>query len=424
MRRNAAHGSRTTIFCWRAALFAAILVASAEHVSAAPKKIGFFVGVGNIPAWGSKADLPRSINGAKAMATLFTGFGYDQTTVVTNPTGDEFIDKWSDFLATIDPGDDVVFYFSGHGIEIEGDGYLILHNAPAKKYGDTELLRFRSIKVDYILSSLRKKKPRLAVVFFDACRDNPFIPPQFQGIEKGDAFAPGLGKVSPIKRAGFYTMFAARPDEQAIHNFPDEDPAEPNANTLFTRILIKTLSSSVPLHDLGKAVADGVAQEAQERLGKNFDEDWEPPQWPTIVDETRGIICLDLCAKSYLPTVQPVIQPSKKDECDPAVVGAEACLKMKAAYIWNKTSLEIVTGLTSKLQQTGCYKDKNIPPTKECDERFLQAEKIAERWRADSQKKLSNSVCTKGPNQDRCESAYQQSIQAFDQFRALSELGR
>ncbi len=78
-------------------------------------------------------------------------------------------DKIIDFAKSINVGDTVLFYYSGHGVQIEQENYLIPTRADIEITPDIERETF---KLDYAIDVLKEKSHFLFIVV-DASRDNP-----------------------------------------------------------------------------------------------------------------------------------------------------------------------------------------------------------------------------------------------------------
>src|SRR5262249_54739644 len=63
-----------------------------------------------------------------------------------------------------------VIYFAGHGIEVNGENYMIPIDAKLEHERD---IAFEAISLAQLLSSVDGAR-RLRLVILDACRDNPF----------------------------------------------------------------------------------------------------------------------------------------------------------------------------------------------------------------------------------------------------------
>ena len=102
-------------------------------------------------------------------------------------------------------GDDVaLFYFAGHGVQVDGVNYLM----PTDYAGQTSAaLRFDAVSASDVQEMLRPA--RVAMLVFDACRNNPY-----RGVRGGTGLAPmeargtlvayaaGAGEVAADSAAG------------------------------------------------------------------------------------------------------------------------------------------------------------------------------------------------------------------------------
>src|SRR5579871_5074676 len=68
--------------------------------------------------------------------------------------------------------DTCLFYFSGHGAQIEGANYLIPVACDIQKASDIE---DEAVNVKRVLSAIRDAQASVNLVILDACRNNPFI---------------------------------------------------------------------------------------------------------------------------------------------------------------------------------------------------------------------------------------------------------
>lgn len=74
------------------------------------------------------------------------------------------------FLNRLRPGDKALFYFSGHGVQIDGENFLL----PVSLRFDSQAdVTQHAIKADDILKGMSSRGPGVNVVILDACRDNP-----------------------------------------------------------------------------------------------------------------------------------------------------------------------------------------------------------------------------------------------------------
>jgi hypothetical protein len=161
---------------------------------------------------------------ARAIATALTGLGYAVRTHFD--LGERDMKKAiRDFVGTIAGGDEVVFYFAGHGVQIGSANYLLPVDIRAD---DSASVRDESIPLQRVLDDLADAKARLTLTIIDACRDNPF---------RGSGRAIGGRGLAPTSAAtGQMIMFSAGVGQQAMDKL---GPADDSPNGLFTRVLLK-----------------------------------------------------------------------------------------------------------------------------------------------------------------------------------------
>ena len=97
----------------------------------------------------------------------------------------EFADKAND-------ADIAVIYYAGHGIEVDGNNYLIPVDAKLERDND---VYDEAFSLDRVLVSVESAK-KLRLVILDACRDNPFAQTMKKTVATR-AIGRGLAKVEP-----------------------------------------------------------------------------------------------------------------------------------------------------------------------------------------------------------------------------------
>lgn len=119
----------------------------------------------------ASAPLPNPANDAKIVAESLGKAGF---TVIMQRDLDlagmrSAIREFADALAE---GDTALFYYAGHGAQIDGQNYLIPVDVPlAMKEFEAE---DRSVKVHLALAAMEYRRSALNIVILDCCRDNPF----------------------------------------------------------------------------------------------------------------------------------------------------------------------------------------------------------------------------------------------------------
>jgi len=114
----------------------------------------------------SFAKLNNPVNDAADMDATLTRLGY-QVTRLTNASYGTMDEKITEFCAGLSNQDEVLFYYSGHGVQVSGENYLIPVDANIAKEADC---KYKAIKADWILESLADAK--VCILVLDACRNN------------------------------------------------------------------------------------------------------------------------------------------------------------------------------------------------------------------------------------------------------------
>jgi hypothetical protein len=171
-----------------------------------------------------------------------------------------------DFKAHVAGGDDVVFFFSGHGVQFGGTNYLV----PIDISADSEAqVADDAVPLQRILDDLAEQKARFALAIIDACRNNPF---------KTAHRAIGGRGLAPVAPAtGQMIMYSAGAGQEALDRLGSSDT---NPNGVFTRVLIQGMRKpGVPAGSLLKDVQTDVVELANS-VGQE--------QVPALYDQSLG----------------------------------------------------------------------------------------------------------------------------------------
>lgn len=254
--------------------------------------------------------LAKARNDARAISATLSGLGM-ATTLLEDADRRGMTRALSDLASAISPGDEVVFYYAGHGVEVSGRNYLLPTDAPAARPGDEAFLTAESVAVDDILFTLQSRGARVTVLILDACRDNPFP-------RQGTRSAGGVRGLAPITAPeGAFILFSAGTGQSALDSL---GPADPDPNSVFTRALIPLLNTpGLPLQGIArslKAEVEGVAQSVNHK------------QRPAYYDELTGDFVLNGGMTRGAAPLEAAA-PTAPDPCDaaardwPAVAGLD-----------------------------------------------------------------------------------------------------
>jgi uncharacterized caspase-like protein len=133
----------------------------------APKKVALVIGNSD---YANQAHLKNPANDAKAMATALRGKGFE-VIEVENATKSQFERAAGKFGDALTAGATGLFYYAGHGMQVDGRNYLLPIDAKVER---EERVRLEAINVDDIISQMTDAKTGVSLVILDACRNNPF----------------------------------------------------------------------------------------------------------------------------------------------------------------------------------------------------------------------------------------------------------
>ena len=128
--------------------------------------------IGN-SAYQSVTALPNPANDAKAMAKFLSSAGF-QVLQAPNLTQSDMRKTLSDFAGMVaEKGPDTValVFYAGHGLQVDGENFLVPVDARIQREADVPLQATRLADVMNALSSVPSKA---RIVILDACRNNPF----------------------------------------------------------------------------------------------------------------------------------------------------------------------------------------------------------------------------------------------------------
>ncbi len=186
--------------------------------------------------------LTNPLNDAKDVATTLTSDGFT-VKLVQDVSLAGLALAADQFVSQLRTGDVALLYYSGHGMQIGGENYLIPIDFSAS---DEVNARYTAFPVSQILEQMMAHKTSLNIVILDSCRNNPFK------VSRG--LTPGWASMNG--GTGTYIAFATAPGSTA-----DDDPQE--SNGLFTKYLLQGLSApKLGIDELFQRVRQEVFQQS------------------------------------------------------------------------------------------------------------------------------------------------------------------
>ena len=199
--------------------------------------------IGN-SAYEHTTPLRNPSNDANDMARALADLGFE---VIEGLDLDKsgFAEKLREFARAARRADVSLFFYAGHGLQVDGDNYLVPIDARLKEEVD---LRLEAFELAAFMGQMRS---RTNLVFLDACRDNPLADglKRSMGVSRSAAIQRGLGRVTDT--SGTLIAYATQPG-----NVADDGDGR---NSPFTGALLAHIATpGLSVNDLLATVTDTV----------------------------------------------------------------------------------------------------------------------------------------------------------------------
>ena len=172
--------------------------------------------------------LKNAVNDAKLMEATLKKLGFD-VTVITDGTYEEMKNAVFELGDKAEKADVNLFYYAGHGLEIDGENYLVPVDAAIENAVD---VKQSALPLSGVLATLEYNSQALNMCILDACRNNPF--------PTGKRGGAGLAKVEAPR--GTIIAYATDPGSTAS----DGD----GENGLYTSILAQEMLKPQRIEDV------------------------------------------------------------------------------------------------------------------------------------------------------------------------------
>ncbi len=165
-----------------AALIAWLLVcAGAPAMGAEQSRVALVIGNSRYASIGT---LDNPGNDARLTAATLKGLGF---TVIggaalldlEKPAMERAVREFHD---RIGPGSIAFFYYSGHGLQIKGENFLVPVKASLRSEADAA---FELVSAELVLRQMEHARASLNIVVLDACRNNPFAGRGMRAVRAG-----------------------------------------------------------------------------------------------------------------------------------------------------------------------------------------------------------------------------------------------
>jgi len=191
--------------------------------------------IGNNDYQGALPKLRNPINDARAIKNILETRGFN-IIYREDVTKRDMREALNQFSKKIRKGGVGFFYFSGHGLEVDGQNYLIPIDAKIDEKSDTQ---DEAIALRKITKRMQNAKNRLNIVVLDACRNDPFS----RSVGTG-----GLAKTEPI---GLFVSYSTGAGSVA-------SDGKSGGNGLFTESLIRNMQKELDLQEVFQRTREEV----------------------------------------------------------------------------------------------------------------------------------------------------------------------
>ncbi len=150
-----------------AAGLAAATASAAQDAPATQKKIALVIGNGD---YVTAPRLANPVNDAVDVASTLSTLGFDVIDGYDLDYGG-MQEKVRDFARALEGADVGLFFYAGHGLQVDGKNYMVPVDAALADEGAVD---FETVDMNSVISRL-SAPDRTSLVFLDACRDNPLL---------------------------------------------------------------------------------------------------------------------------------------------------------------------------------------------------------------------------------------------------------
>lgn len=128
--------------------------------------------IGN-SAYRAVSPLPNAVNDAAKMTDMLGNAGFE---VLSTPDLSQYdlrktISEFAGKVAEKGPDTVALVFYAGHGIQVDGENYLVPVDVDPKREADIPV---QAVRLNDILNALTSVPNKMRILMLDACRNNPF----------------------------------------------------------------------------------------------------------------------------------------------------------------------------------------------------------------------------------------------------------
>ena len=241
------------------------LLPGGNAMAAAERRVALVIGNND---YQNIVKLEKAVNDANAVAAELRKVGFEVQAF--NNVGQKKMNQAiNDFVQKVSGGGVGVFFFAGHGLQINNQNFLVPVDMDTPR--DPADVADQAISIPVLQDKLADAKAKYTLLVLDACRNNPL--PKKAGRSIGST----RGLAMTNSPSGQTVLFSAGANQEALDSLGNDDK---NPNGLFTREFLPMISQpGVSSTDALKKTRSMVIQKAKS-VGHE--------QQPAIYDQTDG----------------------------------------------------------------------------------------------------------------------------------------
>ena len=296
----------------------AILLVGLTDLASAERRVALVIGNS---AYHNTTPLRNPRNDATALAAVLRKLDFEVLEGI-DLDDNGFRRVARDFAVKIEDADVALFFYAGHGLQVNNRNYFMPVNAALKREAD---LDFEAVPLDLILKQM-ERGDRTNIVLLDACRNNPLVDKLSRNIRtRSLALGRGLARVET--GVGTYVGFSTQPGNVALDGEGDNSP--------FAQALLKNIEApGVDIETLMRQVREEVIVATNGKqlpwgnsslVGKGF---FFNPAAPVVAEKRESEPVATATTTTAAPTVSDQLNieiafwSSIKDSDDPSLLKA------------------------------------------------------------------------------------------------------
>jgi len=228
-------------------LLVILFCAANLYAQVSEKRVALVIGNSE---YNNGSSLKNPVNDANLIATTLEDLNF---TVIkrTNASRAQMAQAIAEFWSKLGQYNVALFYFAGHGVQVNGVNYLIPVDAVLE---NRDMVSFEAISVNEISSKFEEYDKNINILILDACRNNPFRSWDRGGDRGFKAMNPASGTI---------IAFATSEGSAAADGS--------GANGLYTEQLVKQLKQPVPIEKVFKLTRIEVERASK---GQQSPQEW------------------------------------------------------------------------------------------------------------------------------------------------------